>query len=105
MKELTREELPTDGTHFVVTFVFMELRGCERARIVKGIVTIGWNVVICKDARFSNVRYWEFPEDKFVKSVRSTIPTEAKNVDCSSYWSQDDRCNRCGKSDRACVCY
>ena len=66
MKELTREELPTDGTHFVVTWCYKDKQWAE-----VGTVERGWVYLFCdKDDCFqpgnflggTNVRYWQFPE-------------------------------------------
>ena len=65
MKELTREELPTDGTHFVVTWVFDERRWSSTGTVINGIVHL--DVYIARKARpmheesCTNIRYWQFP--------------------------------------------
>ena len=67
MKELTREELPTDGTHFVVTWTSERWgNDCEKGEIVYGDLCIFSE----SDGEFykfdpkgcTNIRYWQFPE-------------------------------------------
>ena len=66
MKELTREELPDDGTHFVVTWVYKGEPFVEMGRQTEG----GMELFCAEDDSFNpqslldcaNVRYWQFPE-------------------------------------------
>ena len=66
MKELTREELPDDGTHFVVTFVLGTTEFGGTGTVIDGIVNL---VVYIAREPFpmheeacTNIRYWQFPE-------------------------------------------
>ena len=66
MKELTREELPTDGTHFVVTWVNAGEDWCEVGKIIEGDPKTfseaegGFGGFAPESLK--NVRYWQFPE-------------------------------------------
>ena len=66
MKELTREELPTDGTHFVVTFVFAESKCGGTGTVIDGIVHLVVYVarepMPMHEEACTNIRYWQFPE-------------------------------------------
>ena len=66
MKELTREELPEDGTHFVVTWTFKG-RQWASAGIVDGShILLYCDEVDCFSRPIwqgcTNIRYWQFPE-------------------------------------------
>ena len=66
MKELTREELPTDGTHFVVTWTFGERQWAGRATVIRGIVHLDPYVarepIPMYEESCTNIRFWQFPE-------------------------------------------
>ena len=66
MKELTREELPDDGTHFVVTWVHNAKSWAET-----GTLERDWVYLFCSEEDCfvpgnwlgcTNIRYWQFPE-------------------------------------------
>ena len=71
MKELTREELPDDGTKFVVTWTYNERdQWAEVGRQIKGQTELFCNI---KDkfeqydlGVLPRVRYWQFPERETV---------------------------------------
>ena len=66
MKELTREDLPDDGTHFVVTWSSGGLAWSETAAVLGGMVKVycknGDGFVPHRLAGFTNIRCWQFPE-------------------------------------------
>ena len=66
MKELTREEMPDDGTRFVVTWGAGGLAWAETAAVLDGMVKVycknGDGFVPHRLAGCTNIRYWQFPE-------------------------------------------
>ena len=68
MKELTREELPDDGTHFVVTWTFNGVHACRSGIVRDGSIRIrsgiGRGFIPGSWVGCTNIRYWQFPEGK-----------------------------------------
>ena len=66
MKELTREELPDDGTHFVVTWVFEAKQFAETGLVYLGNVFLFCHKGNCFMPKIwlgcTNIRYWQFPQ-------------------------------------------
>ena len=65
MKEITREELPTDGTHFVVTWVYDNGCWSETCRLKGGKVQSRYKQRwedIGFGSECTNIRFWQFPE-------------------------------------------
>ena len=92
MKELTREELPDDGTHFVVTWCYSDKRWSETGRLREGEVQLystEWDGGLEEDC--TNVRYWQFPEGE--NDV--TYPTNEEHAQrCLLYTSPSPRDQR-----------
>ena len=64
MKELTRKELPEDGTHFVVTWVHNERDWADVCCLFEDAIN-GLNYQLDFDTGSedcTNIRYWQFPE-------------------------------------------
>ena len=64
MKELTREELPTDSTHFVVTCEWFGEKRAMTGKFHNGDVFVhdrGF-VLFASPKAYTNIRYWQFPE-------------------------------------------
>ena len=66
MKELTREELPDDGTHFVVTWSFKGRRWGRTGALKQDHVFLFCDEDDCFTPQIwrdcTNIRYWQFPE-------------------------------------------
>ena len=66
MKELTREELPTDGTHFVVTWMFEGANYSDTCKFdgeyIWSLDTLTGKYVEVVAFGSPDVRYWQFPE-------------------------------------------
>ena len=66
MKELTRGELPDDGTHFVVTWIYKGKQWANEGRQIEGVMELfcdSEDSFIPQTLRdCTNIRYWQFPE-------------------------------------------
>ena len=66
MKELTREELPTDGTRFVVTWICSGLNWSMVGRIMSSAIQVYLDeydsFVQMQESGCTNIRFWQFPE-------------------------------------------
>ena len=66
MKELTREELPDDGTHFVVTWTFLGKHHCRTgSKACDEVLIYSDQMEMFFKPSFldrTNIRFWQFPE-------------------------------------------
>ena len=66
MKELTREELPTDGTHFVVTWVFEDVNYSDTCKFdgedTCSLDTRTGAYLPVVSFGSPDIRFWQFPE-------------------------------------------